>query len=281
MGDPVRLGTRLSAWSEPRGWLLLGYPLLAGALTVVALGLRRRRDLGAGLLPDRPGPAVGSPRLRDAVALVVRQQGTALVGWTVGIAVVGALMGSIVPSIGDLLDTDRTRSVVEAMGGVGRLQDALVFAIASVVAVVITCFGIGSVTRAAGDEHDGRTETVLATATSRRLLLLAVGGAAVLGSTWLLVVAGVATAVGRGDGLGALGASLVQAPAVWLVLALALLLLSVRSRWAVAGWGVLALFVTVGQVGPGLDLPGWVLGLSPFHHVPRYPSEAFAWSPSC
>lgn len=276
---PFGWGTQLSAWSEPRLWLLLGYPLLAAALAVGALALRRRRDLGAGVLPDRPGPAVGSPRLRDAVALVVRQQGTALIGWTVGIAVIGTLMGSIVPSIGDLLDTERTRPIVEAMGGVGGLQDALVFAIASVVAVVITCFGISTVTRAASDEHDGRTETVLATATSRRMLLLAVGGAAVLGSTWLLLVAGVATAVGRGDGLGAVGASLVQAPAVWLVLALSLLLLSVRSRWAVAGWAVLALFVTVGQVGPGLDRPDRVLGLSPFHHVPRYPSEAFAWRP--
>ena len=98
-------------------------------------------------------------------------------------------------------------------------------------------------------------------------------------SGYALVVAGVATAVGRGDGLGAIGASLVQAPAVWLVLAIALLLLSLRSRWAVAGWAVLALFVTVGEVGPGLELPGWVLGLSPFHHVPRYPSEAFSWRP--
>ena len=28
-----------------------------------------------------------------------------------------------------------------------------------------------------------------------------------------------------------------------------------------------------------LELPGWVLGLSPYHHVPKYPSEAFAWRP--
>ena len=46
-----------------------------------------------------------------------------------------------------------------------------------------------------------------------------------------------------------------------------------------AGIGILALFVTVGQVGPGLELPDWLLGLSPFHHVPRYPTEAFAWRP--
>ena len=276
----MRRGQRqLSAWSEPRAWLLVGYPLLASVLTAAGLALRHRRDLGAGVLPDRPGPARGTPRLGDALALVWRQQSTALVGWTVGIGVMGILMGSIVPSIGDLLDTDSTRPIVEAMGGVGALQDSLVFALASVIAVVIACFGIAAVTRAAGDEHDGRTETVLATVTSRAGVLVAVASAALLGSTWLLLVSGAATAVGRGDGVGAVGAALVQAPAVWVVLAVALLLLSVRSRWAIAGWAVLAACVTVGQVGAGLELPGWVLGLSPFHHVPKYPAEAFAWTP--
>ena len=32
-------------------------------------------------------------------------------------------------------------------------------------------------------------------------------------------------------------------------------------------------------MGAGLELPDRVLGLSPFHHVPKYPSEAFAWRP--
>lgn len=276
---PFGWGTQLSAWSAPRVWLLALYPLLAAGLAATAVALRRRRDLGAGLLPDRPGPAEGSPRLRDGLALVWRQQGTALVGWTVGAAVLGGLMGSIVPSISDMLDTEATRGVVEAMGGVGELQDALVFALASVGAVVITCFGIAAVTRAAGDEHDGRTEAVLATATSRSSLLLALASAALVGTTWLLLVSGVATAVGRGDGVAAVGAALAQAPAVWVVLGAALLLLSFRSRWAVAGWAVLVLCVTLGQVGAALDLPGWVLGLSPYHHVPKYPSEAFAWRP--
>ena len=276
---PFGWGTQLSAWSEPRVWLLVGYPLLAAALTAGGLVLRRRRDLGAGVLPDRPGPAEGSPRLGDVLALAWRQQSTALAGWTVGIAVIGVLMGSIVPTIGDLLDTDRTRPIIEAMGGIGALQDALVVALASVVAVVITCFGIAAVTRAAGDERDGRTETVLATATSRAAMLVAVATAALVGSTWLLLVSGAATAVGRGDGVDAVGAALAQAPAVWVVLAVAVLLLSVRSRWAVAGWAVLAACVTLGQVGAGLELPGWVLGLSPFHHVPKYPAEAFVWTP--
>ncbi|MCW2738691.1 hypothetical protein [Nocardioides sp.] len=276
---PFGWGTQLSAWSEPRIWLLAGYPLLAALLTGVAVALRRRRDLGAGVVPDRPGPAEGSPRLRDVAALVWREQSTALVGWTVGIAVIGVLMGSIIPTIGSMLGSGDARQIIEAMGGVGALQDVLVSALASVVAVVITCYGISAVTRAAGDERDGRTETVLATATSRRGLLLAVTASAVVGATWLLLVSGTATAVGRGSGPDPVGAALAQAPAVWLVLALGLLLLSVRSRWAVAGWALVAACVTLGQVGESLDLPAWLVGLSPYHHVPRYPSESFAWGP--
>ena len=97
--------------------MLVLYPLLAAALTLVAVALRRRRDLGSGLLPDRPGPAHGSPRLRDAVALAWRNQSTALLGWTVGIAGMGVLMGSIVPDIGSMLDSADARAVIEAMGG--------------------------------------------------------------------------------------------------------------------------------------------------------------------
>ena len=104
-------------------------------------------------------------------------------------------------------------------------------------------------------------------------------GRRVVGSTWLLLVSGLATALGRGDGADGVWASLAQAPAVWLVLGLGLVLLTLRSRWAVAGWGLVAVFVTVGQLGESLRLPAWVVGLSPYAHVPKYPAEAFVWRP--
>ena len=67
------------------------------------------------------------------------------------------LMGSIVPDIGDLLDTDRTRPIIEAIGGTGALQDALVVALASSSLSSSRASASPAVTRAAGDEHDGRT----------------------------------------------------------------------------------------------------------------------------
>ncbi len=103
--------------------------------------------------------------------------------------------------------------------------------------------------------------------------MVALGGAA-----WLLLVTGV------GDGAraplgahvsagGVLAAALVQIPAVWVVAALALLAVAVRSGWAIAGWVLVVAFFLLGPLAELLQLPGWVAGLSPYSHVPKVPAE--------
>jgi polyether ionophore transport system permease protein len=54
----------------------------------------------------------------------------------------------------------------------------------------------------------------------------------------------------------------------------------VRSRWAVLAWGLLGLFLVLGQIGSLLELPSWVTGLSPFEHVPAMPVESFQAGPA-
>ncbi len=110
--------------------------------------------------------------------------------------------------------------------------------------------------------------------------MVAVGGA-----TWLLLVAGVTLALGVGNdtdhSFGKLVASaLAQAPAVWVVVALAVLCFAVRSQWALLGWGVVVLFATLGQIGALLRLPQWVLDLSPYSHAPRMPQADFELVPA-
>jgi ABC-2 type transport system permease protein len=278
---PLGWNTRISAWSHPRWWLLLLYVALAVALTVGAQLLRARRDLGSGLFPARPGPAHGSPRLADVVALTWRVQRPALLGWSVGVLALGTVMGAIAPGVGDLLDSGSGRTMIESLGGTGKLEDVLLAAVLSISAVVITCFGIAVVTRGSTDEHDGRTEQVLATATSRSRMILAAFAVALGGVAWLLALTGLATGIGLGRNVGGLvEAGLGQLPAVWLVLGVTALLYAVRSRWAIAAWGLLGLVFALGEIGALLELPGWVTGLSPYAHVPKLPVEPFRPLPS-
>jgi ABC-2 type transport system permease protein len=134
------------------------------------------------------------------------------------------------------------------------------------------------------DESDGRTEQVLATATSRAYSFLAILVVAFLGATWLLLVTGVAVAVGYGAAGGAsvgdlVASALAQAPAVWVMSSVAAVFFAVRSSWNFAAWGVLVAFVTLGQLGELLQLPSKVLELSPYSHVPRMPVEDFTVGP--
>ena len=50
-------------------------------------------------------------------------------------------------------------------------------------------------------------------------------------------------------------------------------------RAAAAAWGVLGACVLLSVLGPLLGLPDWVLGLSPFDHVPQLPADDFSAAP--
>ena len=263
--SPFGWSTRLRAWDEPRWWVLLLDLGLAAAQAVAAGVLRERRDLGSGVLPARPGPREGSPRLGDVFALTWRVHRATVLTWSVSVVALGAVLGAIAPGVGDLLDSEAGRAMLESLGGAGALQDALLSAVLTIAAVVVTGFGIAVV---------GHASTC-----SRAFLassVLAVGGVA-----WLLALTGLATGVGLGSDVGGLLlAGLAQAPAAWTVLGVVVLLAAVRSRWAVLGWAVLGLLFLVGELGDLLRLPGWVSGLSPYAHSPAMPAEAFAPVPA-
>ena len=282
--SPFGWNTRLRSYGDTRWWVLLLYVGMAGGLVLVAGALRVRRDLGAGIIAPRPGPATGSPRLADAVALGLRVHTPMLVGWTATIAVMSVVFGAISPSF-DAFDSQGVRDMLERIGGQGALRDTLLGALISVIALVVTCFAIAVVSHGGSDEHGGRTEQMLATATSRSRAFLSTAIVALAGATWLLLVAGVALALGVGNDTDnsfarLVASALAQAPGMWVVVSLAILCFAVRSQWALFGWGLVVLFATLGQIGTLLGLPRWVLDLSPFSHNPRMPLAGFELGPA-
>jgi ABC-2 type transport system permease protein len=76
-----------------------------------------------------------------------------------------------------------------------------------------------------------------------------------------------------------LGASLAYVPAVWLLAAVALALFGLLPRWTIGAWLALVACLVIGMFGVLLDLPQWVMDLSPFQHTPAVPADAFELVP--
>ncbi|MDF1705759.1 MAG: hypothetical protein P1U38_13390 [Aeromicrobium sp.] len=256
-------------------WPLLTAAVAALGLMVVAILLRGRRDLGSGLLAPRPGPA-SAGSLRTPVAVTLRLEARPAVVWTLALVGFGVFVGSLVPTIDRLGAAEGgLADALRRLGGAGALTDVFVGAMASIGGLAVAGWGLALVTRVHADETGGRLEQVLATSASRTRALLAPAAVAGGGVLPALAVVGLATGVAGADLGDAVAASVVQAPAVWVVVALGVLGQAVGGRWTVLAWGGLVVATVVGQVGAAVGMPEWLQQVSPFTHVPGVPSERF------
>lgn len=157
--SPLGWNTQLRAWSDPRWWVVGLYVALAAGLLALAQMMRSRRDIGAGLISDRPGPTAG--RISSPEGLTFRLHRTSLALWTAGVALTGLLFGAMAPGFDGLLSGAGGRELVDRLGG------TFIAALLPVAAIVTTCFPIAVISSAHQDEVAGRTGFALSTTTSR------------------------------------------------------------------------------------------------------------------
>jgi ABC-2 type transport system permease protein len=234
-----------------------------------------RRDLGSGLLPDRPGRPAASPRLAGPFALAARLQRGLLIAWTGAMLLMGLVVGSLASSIDAFLESPQTRDMVARLGGSANMLDAFFGTEQGAAALIISLFGISSALRMRAEESGLRAEPVLATAVGRRRWVAGYLAVAALGSAWLLFVVGVGMGVTGSATLhdGAwfgrlLGGTLMHLPAVLVMIGITAALFGLVPRFTMAAWAFLVGFLLLGELGPIFELDQRVLDVSPYVHVP-------------
>jgi polyether ionophore transport system permease protein len=293
------VGDGTLSWLSPMGWAMASRPfagerpwtllLLVGATLVlvgVAYALLGIRDLGGGRVAPRPGPARASAALTRPLGLATRLQRGSALGWAAALGLSGVAYGSVGQDIGDLIGDNNAVEDVVAQAG-GNLTDSYLATSLLVLALITSGFAISSVLRLRSEESGGRAEPLLATALSRSRWAASHLAIALAGSAVIMLLAGLgmgathAVAVRDADELGRLvGAAAAFVPALWVVAALTFALFGLLPRAVVIAWGALALFFVVGLFGELFALPGWMVGLSPFQHVPQMPVAGFSVLPT-
>jgi polyether ionophore transport system permease protein len=286
--SPIGWAQQARAYAGERWWVFALPLALVVVLVAAAFALQARRDVGAGVLPARLGPAEGAPGLRSPLALAWRLHRVALVSWTAGLALGGALIGSVATSVGDMAnDSPQLKDVLERLGGAKALSDAYISGAMVIFALAAAGYAIQATLRLRSEEESGRAEPVLATAVSRlrwagsHLLFGLLGPAVALAAAGL--AEGLAYGLSSGDVGGelpkVLGGALVQLPAVLVLSGTAMALFGLLPRLAPAAWAALAVSAFLVLIGPLLRLSHWLLDLAPFSHVPKVPGASVSAAP--
>jgi ABC-2 type transport system permease protein len=280
------------SWLSPFGWGQAMYPFhldrwwpvllsltATAVLVVLAVALADRRDLGAGLLAGRPGPSGAGRLLSGPVGLAWRLQRGTVAGWTAGILVTGLAYGSLVVATEDLVE--QIPEILEMLpGGADRIVAGYLVLATQLVAFLAACAGVAMVQRLRTEELAGRAEPLLATPTSRwswagsHVLVALLAPAVALGLGCLVMgVTAVATGVDDAVVGDVMRAGLVLLPAAWVLVGLAVAVWGADARLGPLAWLAVAWAGVVFVLADSLEMPGWLRGVSPFHHVPLVPVE--------
>lgn len=275
--SPLGWSLQVRPYAGDRWWVLLLHLATTVVLTVVGYRLLAGRDVGAGLFAERTGRATASASLGGVFGLAWRLDRGALVVWTVGLALYGLLIGSVTYGIGDELGGAAGRDVLARLGGTSALEQGFITVGFGMLGMIAAAFAVSLSLRLHQEESSQRAETLLAGSISRTRLLASHLLMAVGGSTFAILLSGVAGGLAygmaAGDVMGKLpsvvGTAAVQLPAVWLLSAVTVVLFGLTPRFAPVAWGVLVGFVALYLLGSLSGSPQWLLDLEPFAHTPR------------
>jgi len=299
VGD-VSDGAAWLRWASPLAWLQetrafaadhRTWPLLlpvAGAAVLLAAAavLVGRRDLGAGLVASRSGPAHASALLASPLGLAVRRAVGTAGGWCAIALIVGGVFGALAKEAASAVSSSSLGGTFATGSEPADGYLALTVEVVALLACAAAVQGVGALR---DQETAGLAEETLARPVGRRGWALGDTAAALATALVVLVVGGLAAGAGAAVSLGEpartgalTAAALGYLPAVLVCAGVALALFGLAPRAQQAAWAVVAWAAVVAMLGDALDVAGWARDLSPLDHlgalpVDGYDATAAAW----
>lgn len=253
-------------------------------LILVAFYLHVRRDMFAGILPDRPGKKKASSFLKTAPGFVWNLEKGKIIGWFLLIFLLSAAFGAILGELETYFsDMDVIQLFLEDSSGDNMTEQfiTLLVAIMSIFSIIPSVSILHSLK---SEETAGRVEHFYTRAVSRNKILGTYYGWSVIS----IVLMQTAIALGLYmtssqvldqsiDLMTLLETTLIFLPAMFIIIGLSTLFLGVIPKLTMASWLYIVFAFIVLYLGSLLELPEWVNNLSAFHHIPEYPHEAINW----
>ncbi len=279
-------------WLSPHGWYDEAAPFGDPALTpfvlsvattlvllVLALRLSAGRDVGGSLVAARTGPRRASAWLQTPFGLAVREHRGTTLGWALLAAILLGTYGSLTQTVIDAFEGNPDLAEFLATG-----EEGIIDPMAAMFVLLLSMLVAGYVLQSLGslrkEEISGRLELQLSEARGRVAwltphLVVVTLGTLLVGTFGALALAlSTAAALDDGSWVGTLSsAGATHLPVSLLFAGLSVALFGWLPRAQPAVWAVFAVAAVVAYMGPGLDLPTWLVEWSPFGLVGNVPAD--------
>jgi len=284
--SPLGWGQAMRSFGSNNWWPFL---LLVGSgvfLCGIALRLQATRDLGAGILPDRPGPRTASALTQTPAGLTLRLQRWSIVGWAIGVAIGGLFFGTVATAMTKLLSGNKT-AVAAILGQQKNVVSGLLGYFTMADALLIAAFALGSVATIRSEEADGSVELQWTSAISRlrwaasRIVVPGVASLAMLALSGWAEGASYGAAIHDPTQAGRYAAlALAYWPTILLIIGLVVILDGWLPRASLTiSWIVYGVLVFVSMFGELLKLPTRVTNVTPFTAIERLSTGHFTALP--
>lgn len=265
--SPIAWAQQMRPFVALRWWPLAMLVTLAVVLMVLARVAEARREYDAGTIPTTGDRPTAAP-ISGVFALQLRLQRGLTIGWGAGLFVAGLAFGSMTKSLIHAAEGNELIARVLAVQG----NDGVYTTMTQFLAAAAAAYTVSLVLRLHGDEENGLAEAVLAGSVSRWHWLLSATASALLGSTVLMVCAGLGNGLGAGLTLGEpftivrlTFAGLAFVPALAVMAAVAAVAVALRTPWI--AWLAVTYVVVALYLGALLRLPRWLVDASPINRT--------------
>ncbi len=278
------------SWLSPYGWVhsikafagndlwVFGlFIIFIVGLTILAYYLNSIRDVGSGIIPQRPGPASASKSLSSSLALAWRLQRGMLLFWMVILALFGSVIGFVAQSATSLLSSNPQLLKPLIHAGYVAPVDSFFALSLGLFSIAFAVYTILATSTLQTEESKRYSEMLLTNSVSRSRWMISNLIFGVLGPTLLIIIFSIIMGLSYDYSSGLsynvtrlVEASLLYLPAIWILTGISALLFGLYPRLTSLSWVALGLFLIVDLVGEFSNISQWILNLSPFTQVPNY-----------
>lgn len=248
-------------------------------LLALALVLSAGRDVGGSLLAARTGPHRASAALATPFGLALREHRGTTLGWALLVGILLTTYGSLTQTVIDAFEGNPDLAQYLASGEQGILEPMMAMFIL-LLSLLVAGYALQSLGSLRKEEVSGRLELQLSGDRGRvawlapHLVVITTGTLVVAATGALALALTTSASLGDSSWVGTLlGAAAAHLPATLLLAGTSLALFGWLPRAQPAVWALFAVGAVLAYMGPGLDLPGWLVEWSPFGLVGNVPAE--------